>query len=121
MNEKELQHLIANRVNQFADNQVKPDQIITKRTSWRGNPNFGGSYSYPRVGCSYKEYEALARPLFDNGWYFCGEHTTCRYRSTVHGAFLSGIAVSNCILKNVGHKNYEYFDYKWHLENEKDD
>lgn len=115
MSEEELHNIIAQRVNVFAENKVKPSDIKTKRTNWRGNANFGGSYSYPRVGCSYKEYEALARPDFEHGWYFCGEHTTCRYRSTVHGAYLSGQAVAKCIENEIGADKYVYFDYKWHL------
>lgn len=39
----------------------------------------------------------MAKPVFDYGWYFCGEHTTSKYRGTAHGAYLSGVFAAKCI------------------------
>lgn len=37
-----------------------------------------------------EDWENMAKPVFEPGWYFCGEHTTTNYRGTVYGAYLSG-------------------------------
>lgn len=39
----------------------------------------------------------MAKPVFENHWYFCGEHTTSKYRGTVHGAYLSGVSAAKWI------------------------
>lgn len=72
------------------------------RTSWRSNPNFLGTYSYASTKTRPKHWEMMAKPIFETNWYFCGEHTTSRYRGSVHGAYLSGIFASKCLKKKGG-------------------
>lgn len=48
--------------------------------------------------------------MFNEGWYFCGDHTTRKYRGTVHGAMISGEEAANCMVKEVKEDDWEYFD-----------
>jgi hypothetical protein len=50
----------------------------------------------------------MAKPVFSNNLYFCGEHTNSKYRGTVHGAYLSGKYVAEAILGNVTSKNWKF-------------
>lgn len=43
----------------------------------------------------------MSKPIFSSHWYFCGEHTTSKYRGTVHGAYLSGISAAKWIQSNI--------------------
>lgn len=64
---------------------------------WRGDPLARGSYSYAapgRAGCR----AALAAPV-DNRLYFAGEACSPNFFSTAHGAYLSGIAAAEQIIK----------------------
>jgi|JI6StandDraft_1071083.scaffolds.fasta_scaffold73449_3 hypothetical protein len=114
MPEEKLKSILLRRLQTFSEVPLDENSFRVYRSNWVSNPLFGGAYSYPRVGCSYKEYEALARPVFDCEWYFCGEHTTFRYRASVHGAYLSGMHTAKLLFNQ---KNWEYFDHKWYLEN----
>ncbi len=49
MPEKQLKELIASRLRVFGDESFSTDDFEIKRTSWRGNPNFRGTYSYSGV------------------------------------------------------------------------
>lgn len=59
-------------------------------SDWKGDPRFGGSYSYARPG-QHGEREQLARPASER-LAFAGEACSPRDYSTVHGAWESGIA-----------------------------
>jgi hypothetical protein len=48
--------------------------------------------------------------MFNEGWYFCGDHTTRRYRGTVHGAIISGEEAGFDIVNQVAEADWEYFD-----------
>lgn len=71
-----------------------PNPIGYKLTRWGKNPWSLGSYSFMANGASGADYDALTSPI--NGRvFFAGEHTNKKYLGTVHGAYLSGIRVSN--------------------------
>ena len=68
----------------------------TDQTSWRGNANTVGSYSFARPGGSGAR-EILAEPL-GNRLYFAGEATMPDAQATVHGAYRSGMEVAQKIV-----------------------
>jgi monoamine oxidase len=62
-------------------------------TRWGSDPFSVGSYSYIPPFASGKDYDALFKPV-DDVLFFAGEATSREYPSTVHGAYLSGIAAA---------------------------
>lgn len=54
----------------------------------------------------------MAKPVFHNNWYFCGEHTTSKYRGSVHGAYLSGVHAAAFIKKGMKETNWKYPDWE---------
>jgi len=68
------------------------DHLLTK---WHKDRFSRGCYSYISVDSSDKDHEELAEPIVDSNGkprlLFAGEHTICRWPSTVHGAILSGM------------------------------
>jgi polyamine oxidase len=65
-----------------------PEKVAVSR--WVADPYSRGSYSFAAPGGGMKDYEALAQPHAKR-LFFAGEHTSGRYRGTVHGAYLSGV------------------------------
>lgn len=80
--------------NIYGNNIPNPsDTLITR---WGNDPFSQGSYSFASVGSSSADYDLLAEPV-SNKIFFAGEHTHSNYRSTVHGAYLSGVREANRI------------------------
>ncbi len=52
----------------------------------------------------------MARPMFDQGWYFAGEHTSQIYRGSVHGALLTGVHAADYITSEVKEDEWYYMD-----------
>lgn len=76
---------------------VPSESVITK---W-GRDEFSlGSYSYIGRTGSGADYEALARPI-DDSLFFAGEATCRTHPSTVHGAYLSGLAAARAVLDSI--------------------
>lgn len=98
MPENQLKELIASRLSVFGGQKFSANDFEIKRTSWRGNPNFKGTYSYSGAETEPIHWENMAKPIFETNTHFCGEHTHSKYRGTVHGAYLSGIDAVSCIL-----------------------
>ena len=48
----------------------------------------------------------MAKPVFANRWYFCGEHTHDLYRATVHGGYLSGTYSAGEIIDSITEANW---------------
>lgn len=67
-------------------------------TRWMKDSFAGGSYSYVRVGSTFKDYDAIMQPL-KNRVFFAGESTIKQYPGTVHGALLSGLREARRIAK----------------------
>lgn len=80
----------------FGPKVPAPKKMLTTR--WSADPFTFGSYSFARVGCHPKDYQALAESVEDR-LFFAGEHTTGKYRATVHGAYLSGLRAAREILR----------------------
>lgn len=69
-----------------------------RRTDWTANPNFRGAYSYPQVGGTVAQFEALQQPVA-NRIFVAGEHTIFEYHSTTHGALISGQRAAQAIIE----------------------
>lgn len=111
MSEGALKQLLAKRVSAFTSEEVKPQDFKLYKTSWRGNPNFKGTYAYASTETKPDHWENIAKPIFDSAWYFCGQHTTSKYRGTVHGAYLSGVATAKWIVNKTDDENWVYPDF----------
>lgn len=68
-----------------------PEPSHTHVTRWASDPFARGSYGYALPGGSRADYDVLAEPLPGERVLFAGEHTFFPCRSTVTGAFLSGL------------------------------
>lgn len=66
-------------------------------TRWRREPWIGGSYSHARVGHAAAR-AALAEPV-DGRIFFAGEACSRADFSTAHGAYLTGVAVAEAVLR----------------------
>jgi polyamine oxidase len=67
-------------------------------TRWGKDPFARGAYSYLAVGASAEDRAALAEPLGPR-LILAGEATSVEHPSTVHGAWLSGIAAAERLLE----------------------
>ncbi len=64
MKEPDLKKLIASRIKVFAEDDIGVDDFNIVKTSWKGNPNFGGAYSYSGVTTLPKHWRDMAEPVF---------------------------------------------------------
>jgi len=69
-------------------------------TRWGKDPFAHGSYSYPTVGSSVEDYKNLAAPVADK-LFFAGEATSTTDPSTVHGAYMSGVAAAELVMSKL--------------------
>lgn len=67
-----------------------PKPTATHVTNWTNDPFTLGSYSFMPVGATTEDVLALQAPLAGR-LFFCGEATSTRWPSTVHGALWSGV------------------------------
>jgi monoamine oxidase len=74
-----------------------PDPVAFGITRWNSDPFAFGTYSSPRPGSTSEDYDLLAAPV-GLRLFFAGEATNRDYRSTVHGAYLSGLREADRIL-----------------------
>ncbi len=74
-----------------------PEPVGYVITRWGKDPFAFGSYSHISPFASGKDYDTLAEPVGDV-LYFAGEATNREYPSTVHGAYLSGVAAAQEML-----------------------
>ncbi len=79
----------------------RPKQIIVTR--WRQDRFSYGAYSYNKVGATRKHFKALGKPV-GKALYFAGEHTSSKFRGTVHGAYLSGLRAAKQAVR--AHKEF---------------
>ncbi len=75
----------------FGDDIPEPDGMLVTR--WGKDPFAFGAYSHIPPFASGADYDALFAPV-DDVLYFAGEATSREYPSTVHGAYLSGVAAA---------------------------
>jgi len=67
------------------------------RSSWSVDPFSLGSYSFIGVGASLADRDALAAP--EGRRFFAGEACSHDHAGTVHGAYTSGEAAANAVLR----------------------
>ena len=67
------------------------------RSSWSVDPFSLGSYSFIGVGASLADRDALAAP--EGRRFFAGEACSRDHAGTVHGAYTSGEAAANAVLR----------------------
>lgn len=65
-----------------------PAPIASHVTRWRSDPHARGSYSFPALGQSLDDFDALAEPVGERVL-FAGEATSRAYFGTLHGALHS--------------------------------
>ena len=82
----------------FGSKTPAPKSILCTR--WGADPFAMGAYSFAANGSSTADYAQLAQPIRDNVL-LAGEHTSTAYRSTVHGAYLSGVRAANSLLQQL--------------------
>ncbi len=75
-----------------------PAPDATLITRWGRDRFAGGSYSHLRPGATGADLDALAAPV-DDRLYFAGEATHRHHPATVHGAYLSGLAAADAIVR----------------------
>ncbi|RJQ23090.1 FAD-dependent oxidoreductase [Candidatus Parcubacteria bacterium] len=94
---KNLRHIYGNEV-------PYPEKKLVTR--WVSDPYSRGSYSYPAVDSTPKDYENLAKsvPWYSARLFFAGEATDPDNWGTVQGGYFSGIKAANDI----------DFWYNWH-------
>ena len=74
-----------------------PAPIAAQVTRWRADPLAYGSYSYHSVGTGADTRRALAGLDWDGRLAFAGEAASPDHPSTVHGAWLSGLAAAQAL------------------------
>ncbi|MBD1202620.1 MAG: FAD-dependent oxidoreductase [Rhodobacteraceae bacterium] len=75
-----------------------PAPIAAKVTRWRADPLVYGAYSYHAVGSGADTRRALAGLDWDGRLAFAGEAASPDHPSTVHGAWLSGLAAAEALI-----------------------
>jgi len=93
----EITDLVMNNLKSIYGSNV-PNPTNMLRTRWNSNVNSFGCYSFVQQGGETSAYKILAKSINDRV-YFAGEHTSFDYRSSVHGAYASGITAANEMLK----------------------
>ena len=73
-----------------------PAPLETHVTRWSADPFARGAYSFVAAAATPDDRIALATPL-GRAVFFAGEATHAGYPSTVHGAYLSGIAAAKAV------------------------
>ncbi len=74
-----------------------PAPVDSHVTNWRGDPAFGGAYSFWSVGSSPNDNLALGAPA--GRIHFAGEATHMSRYGTMQGAMLSGLREAGRILR----------------------
>ncbi len=72
-----------------------------RTTHWSTDPQFLGTYTYPKPGNTPKTFERLAQPM-GKRLFLAGEHTIFEYQGTTHGAYMSGIRAAAQVAKAKG-------------------
>lgn len=75
-----------------------PAPRAAKVSRWRADPFAYGSYSFHAIGSGADTRRALAGLDWDGQLAFAGEAASADHPSTVHGAWLSGLAAAEALL-----------------------
>jgi hypothetical protein len=95
-----------------------PEQF--KVTRWGADEFSRGSYTFLPPGATDQDYNILRCPVNGNGdesmlgdsevmrLFFAGEHTSSKFPSMAHGAYISGIRAAKDVIENISrHSGYE--------------
>jgi len=97
LSDAQIQSQVMQTLRTIYGNEIpEPKRMVVTR--WSQNPYSYGAYSYPTVGMNEDDFDQMAEPVA-NRLLFAGEHTINKYRSTVHGAYLTGIREAERILR----------------------
>ncbi|MBD2578888.1 FAD-dependent oxidoreductase [Oscillatoria sp. FACHB-1406] len=80
----------------FGSKVAPPQRLLVTR--WGSDVFAGGCYSYSAVGATLNDFKTLGEPVADK-LFFAGEHTSVKYRATVHGAYLSGLRAADRVIQ----------------------
>ena len=78
-----------------------PKPAAMRRTSWSADPFARGSFSFPAVGATPEQRDALSQPV-DDRLFFAGEATSTDAFGTVQGARDSGQRAARDVLAAAG-------------------
>jgi len=95
-NEKIKREVTKTLKTMFGSSATAPNAILPTR--WTADPFAGGAYSFGSVGSSRSDYSQMGAPASEN-LLFAGEHTSENYRSTVHGAYLTGVREAKRVME----------------------
>ncbi|WP_166785771.1 MULTISPECIES: NAD(P)/FAD-dependent oxidoreductase [Cryobacterium] len=87
--------------NPTAAPSLVPKPEAMRRTSWSADPFARGSFSFPAVGATPEQRDALSRPV-DDRLFFAGEATSTDAFGTVQGARDSGQRAARDVLAAAG-------------------
>jgi len=97
LSDSEITELVMNNLKAIYGEEISnPTDML--RTKWNTDQNSFGCYSFVQQGGETNAYKVLAKSINDR-IYFAGEHTSFDYRSSVHGAYTSGITAANDLIK----------------------
>lgn len=74
-----------------------PKPAMMRRTSWSADPFARGSFSFPSVGATPEQRDALSQPVQDR-LFFAGEATSPDFPGTVQGARESGLRAAREVI-----------------------
>ena len=77
-----------------------PDPLEYQITRWASDPFAGGSYSFNALGSTPAMRDTLADAVNET-LFWAGEATSRDYPGTVHGAYLSGVAAAEQLLRTL--------------------
>jgi monoamine oxidase len=77
---------------------MSPEIISVYVTNWNNDPWTLGPYSTLGVGGT-PDHRRTLRTLIDNRLVFAGEHTSVDYPATMHGAYNSGLAAAEQLIR----------------------
>ncbi len=85
--------------NMFGNDIKDPEKVIV--TNWSNDEFSFGTYSFNKLGSGKKSREQLAAPIKRKGLFLAGEATSSKYFQTTHGAYFSGIASAEKVVKSL--------------------
>lgn len=94
--DEQIQNDILSMLRTIYGDTPAPDGVLISR--WTQDPYSRGSYSLAGVDTRATHFEQFAEDVAGR-LFFAGEHTTARQRSTVHGAYNSGLRAADAILR----------------------
>ena len=105
LEESEIAEAVFKLMQQFSGNPDITQISKVIRHTWLTDPFSLGTWSYPSIYSTAKDYRELSRPLPSEEvprLLLAGEHTHEKYWSYMHGAMLSGIEQAEKILEFKG-------------------